>query len=59
MEKDRYSRQLEGDLEPGLGAIEFDRREFLRITGTGIFVFFTIGKLEADFSRPAGKRLPG
>ena len=36
MEKDKYSRQIEGDLEKGFGEIEFNRRDFLRITGAGI-----------------------
>jgi isoquinoline 1-oxidoreductase len=49
MEKDTYSKKLEGELEAGLGETEFNRRDFLRITGAGIFVFFTIGKLEARF----------
>ena len=58
MEKDKYSRQLEGDLEKGLGEFDFNRREFLRITGAGIFVFFTIGKLEATFQGRRGRDYP-
>jgi isoquinoline 1-oxidoreductase len=58
MEKDKYSRHLEGDLEPGLGDADFNRREFLRITGAGIFVFFTIGKLDATFQRRRGRNYP-
>ena len=58
MEQDKYSRQLEGDLEQGIGDMEFNRREFLRITGTGIFVFFTIGKLDAALQGRQGRDYP-
>lgn len=58
MEKDKYSRRLEGDLEKGQGEFDFNRREFLRITGAGIFVFFTIGKLEATFQGRRGRDYP-
>jgi len=58
MENDKYSRQIEGDLEPGYGNIEFNRRDFIRITGAGIFVFFTIGKLEATFQGRRGRDYP-
>jgi isoquinoline 1-oxidoreductase len=49
MEKDAYSQKLEGDLEKEFSEADFNRRDFLRITGAGIFVFFTIGKLDARF----------
>jgi isoquinoline 1-oxidoreductase len=58
VEKDNYSRNLEGLLEQGHGDTEFNRRDFLRITGAGIFVFFTIGKLEARFQGRRGRSYP-
>lgn len=58
MEKDTYSKRLEGELKSGHDDTEFNRRDFLRITGAGIFIFFTIGKLEARFQGRRGRSYP-
>ena len=58
MEKDNYSRILEEDLQNGINDIEFNRRDFLRISGAGIFVFFTVGKLDAAFQNRRGRSYP-
>jgi isoquinoline 1-oxidoreductase len=58
MENDKYSRFLEDESEFSLTETEFNRRDFMRITGAGIFVFFTIGNLEATLQRRRGRDYP-
>ncbi len=58
MEKDHYSRKLEDEFIKEIGKTEFNRRDFLRISGAGIFIFFTIGKIEARFQGRRGRSYP-
>jgi len=58
MEKDHYSRKLEDEYIKEIDKTEFNRRDFLRVSGAGIFIFFTIGKIEARFQGRRGRSYP-
>ena len=58
MENDKFSKSLESESEVGLKDIEFNRREFLQVTGAGIFVFFTLGQLDGAIQRGRGRDYP-
>jgi nicotinate dehydrogenase subunit B len=58
MEQDKYSKFIEDEHIIHPTDLQFDRRDFLQITGAGIFVFFTIGKLDAALQRRRGRDYP-
>ena len=48
--KDQEDRDLE--IEEGLAPFSLNRREFMKLLGGGIFIFFTCGSLAAQARRP-------
>ncbi len=58
MEQDKYSKSIEDEHLISSADLQFDRRDFLQISGAGIFIFFALGKVNATIQRRRGRDYP-
>jgi nicotinate dehydrogenase subunit B len=56
--KKKYKNFVDEELDPDNQDIQFNRREFLKSTGAGVFVFFTMGDLEGALQRRGDREYP-